>query len=238
MSCFRIGTAARATFTMLMALWFLTAGGCDRSASREVDDTATPGAPEADAATGEQLRLVPPATWTLANASKRDNFARAQYVRPVPEADRENVDAAAATETLTLEQLDPQGLSDPLVFLENLAAEQAQRCDDFDSIVISSGFENGHPSAVRLLRCPRRRVNNSASVSMAKAIAGNDRYYLLVFEKRTAADGSEPLAQVTESDIATWSLYLRQATLCDSRSSEHPCPTSGPSSSPVGQTVP
>ncbi|MEM1229443.1 MAG: hypothetical protein AAGI15_02820 [Pseudomonadota bacterium] len=211
----------------LLAL-LLVAGGCNHRTEGAAKDSASAGSTDINTAQGEQLRLVPPATWALTSASKQGPFARAQYLRPPPDSDGQPPGSQAVTETLTLEQLDPDGLSDPLAFLENLAAEQAQRCDDFNSIVISSGFENGYPSAVRLLRCPRRRVNNTASVSMAKAIAGNDRYYLLVFEKRAAAAGSEPLAHVSESDIASWSLYLRQATVCDSRDREHPCTAPSP----------
>lgn len=181
-------------------------------------------------ASPEQLRLIPPDTWELTASSQLGRFARARYQRQAPERAK---DAASPVETLTLEQLDPDGLDNPIAFLENLAAEQSERCDDFSSTIISSGYENGYPTAVRLMRCPLRRVNRTATVSLAKAIAGNSRYYLLVFEKRAAAStaaGADPVGFVSEEDIASWALYLRQATVCDSsQPAAHPCdaPPSG-----------
>lgn len=178
----------------------------------------------------EQLRLIPPDAWVLTASSKLGQFARAQYQRPLPAppaGDTQPRDDNLPIETLTLEQLDPTGIANPIAFLENLAAEQAERCDDFNSTAISSGYENGYPTAVRLMRCPLRRVNRTATVSLAKAIAGNSRYYLLIFEKRapaTTAAGAEALAFASEEDIASWSLYLRQASLCDSsQPAAHPC---------------
>jgi hypothetical protein len=189
-------------------------------------NTDQPGPP----ASPEQLRLIAPDSWELTASSQLGGFARARYQRQSPERPQ---DAAAPVETLTLEQLDPDGLADPIAFLDNLAAEQAARCDDFSSTIISSGYENGYPTAVRLMRCPLRRVNRTATVSLAKAIAGNSRYYLLVFEKRAAtstAAGADPVGFVSEEDIASWALYLRQATLCDSsQPAEHPCARTPPS---------
>ncbi len=170
----------------------------------------------------EQLYLIPPNGWTLSAASNRERFRSARYLRDP---------AASQLESLTFEYMDPTDLPDPITFLESMAAEQNERCESFSSVAISSGLENGYPSAVRLLRCPRRKVNRASTVSLAKAIAGQEGYYVIVFEKTTNSSMGEDgwkSDHVSEEDMARWSLYLRQVTVCDPRTSEHPCPDSAP----------
>ncbi|MGI9325931.1 MAG: hypothetical protein ACR2PZ_11975 [Pseudomonadales bacterium] len=166
----------------------------------------------------EQLYLIPPKGWTLSAASNRERFRSARYLRDP---------AALQLESLTFEYMDPTDMPDPISFLESMAAEQNERCESFSSVAISSGLENGYPSAVRLLRCPRRKVNRASTVSLAKAIAGQDGYYLVVFEKNANSSRGEDgwkSDHVSEEDMARWSLYLRQVTVCDPRTQEHPCP--------------
>lgn len=175
---------------------------------------------QAPPANNEQLYLIPPNGWTLSAASNRERFRSARYLRDP---------AASQLESLTFEYMDPKDLPDPITFLKSMAAEQSERCESFSSVAINSGLENGYPSAVRLLRCPRRKVNRASTVSLAKVIAGQEGYYLIVFEKTANSSMGEDgwkSDHVSEEDMARWSLYLRQVTVCDPRTSEHPCPDS------------
>lgn len=208
----------------------LLLAGCSNNES--VARSAGSEAVSAEIDVGEQLQIIPPTGWQLAASSNRGNFRRARYVR-LPDADA-TTEAAAdrSVESLTFEYLDPQGLPDPIAFLEAMAAEQSERCEAFSSTGIGAGLENGYASAVRLLRCPYRKVNKSSTVSLAKAIAGNDGYYLIVFEKRAPASRSAQgwrIDHVTEADVANWSLYLKRARVCDTQRPDHPCVDPGQS---------
>lgn len=207
----------------LFGVALLTLAACNNDTQSTPD--SPPGATTSAPTAGEQLRILPPKGWQLTASSNRGNFRRARYVRTAPDT----TDAAAtpdSVESLTFEYLDPNGLPDPIQFLEAMAAEQNERCEAFSSRGVGAGLENGYASAVRLLSCPYRKVNKSSTVSLAKAIAGNDGYYLIVFEKRAPSQRTETgwdTGHVTEDDIATWSLYLRRTTVCDTERPAHPC---------------
>ena len=202
----------------IVGLALLTLAGCNKDTQSNNENQPATAAPAPIA--GEQLRIVPPNGWQLSASSNRGNFRRARYVRTDPETTSDSV------ESLTFEYLDPDGLPDPIQFLEAMAAEQNDRCEAFSSRGVGAGLENGYASAVRLLSCPYRKVNKSSTVSLAKAIAGNDGYYLIVFEKRAPSRRTEAgwdTGHVSEDDIANWSLYLRRTTVCDSERPAHPC---------------
>ena len=204
----------------LVACLLLALAGCnnDSASSNQSGSSAVVDAP----IPGEQLQILPPNGWQLTASSNRGNFRRARYVR-IPEVQRTATDPV---ESLTFEYLDPEGLPDPIKFLEAMALEQSERCESFTSTAIGAGLDNGYESAVRLLRCPYRKVNKSSTISLAKAIAGNDGYYLVVFEKRAPSrrdDNGWSTSHVTEADIANWSLYLRSTRVCDSEREAHPC---------------
>ncbi|MFK7916131.1 MAG: hypothetical protein AB8B93_19615 [Pseudomonadales bacterium] len=209
--------------TVLAVAALLTLAGCNND-SPSPQNKAAPAAVEPPQV-GEQLQILPPNGWQLSASSNRGNFRRARYVR-MPTETTAQAPEARSVESLTFEYLDPDGLPDPIQFLEAMAAEQSERCEEFSSRGIGAGLENGYPSAVRLLSCPYRKVNKSSTVSLAKAIAGNNGYYLIVFEKRgpsrRTASGWDT-SHVSEDDIASWSLYLRSTKACDTERAEHPC---------------
>lgn len=217
-----------ALLSSLFAAGLLTGCSSSESDGRASEaQTSTPIGVTTEPVVGEQLQIVPPNGWQLTASSNTGKFRRARYERTASaEQATEGVAARDVVESLTFEYLDPTGLPEPIAFLESMAAEQAQRCENFSSTGIGAARENGYPSAVRLLSCPYRKVNKRSTVSLAKAIAGNAGYYLVVFEKQARAQRNETgwsTDHVSESDIASWSLYLRRTRVCDSERSEHPC---------------
>lgn len=192
-------SALRSTGRLLLVL--LTACSAPESAPPTTDGSPATGP------AGEQLRVVPPTGWTLESSSNRGDFKRARYLRD-PDAE--------VIESLTFEAFPAADQADPLEFLDALATDEADRCNEFSREPTFAGDERGLKVAVELHRCPRRPVNGRATVSLIKVIQGRETYAVITLAKearaRSSADGWKT-DFVEEADVARWALYLKNAFL-------------------------
>ena len=92
-------------------------------------------------------------------------------------------------------------------------ASGQKHCAVFDAEVLFEGMVNGYEAV--LWRSDCERSNKAASSFMHLAVAGKDAYYLV-----QKAWQFKP----TEENAAIWLKYMRSVSLCDTRSSAHPCP--------------
>lgn len=114
---------------------------------------------------------------------------------------------------------------DPIDLLTTLARDQSQTCEHFSAFNTFSGLENGYPTSVRLFSCGRNRLNDRGQVTMIKAIAGNEKTYVILRARRMPAFGADD-DPIPAEEVANWSLYMRAIGVCDRAGSEHPCPES------------
>lgn len=187
----------------LAAILALTLCGCSAPDPAELAQDSDPSAETA----GEQLRVIPPKGWILVSSSNQGTFKRARYVRE-PDAE--------VLESLTLEAFPAADQVDPLAFLDALATDEADRCNDFSRQPTFTGRERGAQVAVELHRCPRRPVNGQATVSLIKVIQGQETYAVITLAKETRArSGADGWRTdfVEEADVARWALYLKNAYL-------------------------
>jgi len=126
-------------------------------------------------------------------------------------------------EALRFESSRSDPLPDPLDSLDALAAEQSTRCPSLEHYSTFAGVENGYPTAVRLYLCKEDEDTGRASVTLTKAIQGND-WFFLISRQRNAPPPPSGLDLMSPDDMAAWSLYMRTVTVCDPRDDAHPCP--------------
>ena len=160
--------------------------------------------------------------------------------KPSPETAEVSVATATATveasetddgwtEKITFERLLGTPVADPLEYLDALKKDTSAACKEGAFHPIASGFENGYPSAVALIVCPKQAVTNTGQLTMIKVIQGNIAFYTITRSIRTAPfppdeKGSPVEPPVEKETIGGFSVYLKAISVCDPTRPDHPCP--------------
>lgn len=229
----RTRAARGAASVLLAALW---AAGCGGEAAApsvgDADAAPTPAVATGTApATGEQLMASPPSGWVETAAMNTPALRMAEYGPPGSVAEPPLSFAADTVERITFEAQTGQPLPDPIDFVLGISRDLHERCDPFYDVNVASDFENGYPTSVRLMICAEYRDSAHGQIVMAKAIQGNDAFYVITRRRMTAPirDGAEPLSP---AEMAEWTTFLNRIFVCDTGKPEHPC------TSPQEVTVP
>lgn len=189
----------------------------------------------------EQLTLPSPDGWRTLTNLVAPLLRRSEFAVPA---------AGDGTDKLSFEwfahALAP-GL-DPLDMAAQLAAGVRRECRGSRDNPVFAGYENGYPTAVRLITCPRRRPSGAAGsdgereigeVLMLKAIEGATGHWLIVRGRQVApfvanadadagAGADAGSASLSADTVRAWTEDFRTITLCDpERSDAHPCPAEG-----------
>ena len=179
-----------------------------------------PEAPAADSAApreGELLLAAPPPGWVETGALQTPALRMAEY-GPAQQTEGQ-------LERVTFEAQGGQPLPDPIEFVLAVSRDLEARCKGFEDVNISSGHENGYPTSVRLMICPEFDDSPHGQVVMAKAIQGNEQFYVIT--RRLQVPPMEGQGQpLTAQAMAEWTTHIRAVQVCDTRSNEHPCPQS------------
>jgi hypothetical protein len=208
-------TAAGTCRGLLVATCLLTLAACADRAEQGAERVAT--TEPAGPATGELLIAAPPTGWVEVSALNEDKLRIAQYTDPA-NLTPDQVDS------VRFESQAGAPLPDPIDFVLGVREELRQNCEGFRDFPISAGYENGYPTAVRLLLCRAQGDPKRGLVRLVKAIQGQEHFYV-VSRSRSSAPfeaGSEPM---TEDEMAVWSSWIRAIRVCDTRDPDHPCPT-------------
>jgi hypothetical protein len=164
---------------------------------------------------GELLLAAPPPGWVETAAMQTPALRMAEFGPAQP--------AEGELERLTVEAQPGQPLPDPIEFVLAVSRDLEARCQGFQNINISSGHENGYPTSVRLMICPKFRDAPQGQVVMAKAIQGDEQFYVVTRRLQVPAmqGRGQPL---TAQAMAQWSTHLKAVQVCNTRSAKHPCP--------------
>lgn len=84
-----------------------------------------------------------------------------------------------------------------------------------DAQPVVASVENGYPSLLWILDCPRNPATNKPELTWFKAVQGNDSFY--VVQKAFKFTPSK-------EQIVRWIGYLKAVRVCDSRIAERACP--------------
>lgn len=177
---------------------------------------------------GEILIGSAPAGWMEAGGLNRGTLRIAEYANPAT-LTPDLVDTARFESQATLP------LPDPIDFVLGASAELAARCQGFEDHPVFAGYENGYPTAVRLMFCRRHGDPSRGEVRMVKAIQGKEQFYI-VSRSRMTAPLEPDVVPLDAAEMAAWSEWFGGITLCDTRLPAHPCPatvTTAPAEEPA-----
>ncbi len=223
---------------------FLLNGTCMTQAAVE----ATPAA----ALPKETLLAAPPNGWTQIGGTQSGALKLAEYV---PTAQLEaNPEAARGDwkEKITLERLDGTPIPDPLEFLDGLRADHLASCSQGSYTPIAAAEENGYPTAVAMLECPKLSVTDAGQITLIKVIQGDEAFYTITRAMRARPWLRSPLEEVGDEKakgdakdepkedvnsayaspplpidptlIGGASIWLRAIKVCNPADPDHGCP--------------
>jgi hypothetical protein len=155
---------------------------------------------------GEQLLVEIPEGWVAVNSIQQQELHIAEYLDPT------NL-TAERVDSVRLEALTGDPLPDPIEFLGGLRDLLRENCKGFVDFPISTGFENGFPSAVRLMLCREQKEPTRGLIRMVKAIQGDQAFYIVSRSRSTPpfTAGNEPMSV---EDMGYWSAWIGAVRLC------------------------
>jgi len=164
----------------------------------------------------ERLIATAPDKWNLVYQLNNNSSRLSDYVPPG------ETDELWSTK-LSFESFRDMVDMDPIQILLAEAANDNEHCKFIQHFSLYSGYENDYPSSVRLFFCGENTFVNKGEIKMVKAIRGDDYFYLVKILKRVEPfEANQP--DFAEEEIAEWSSYLRNITLCNTSKPDHPCP--------------
>lgn len=241
-----MGVSTLKRFLACTAPWLIGLAACANSPANNASSpipltVAQTAAEEVVARQAEQLIGEAPGGWAQIGGTVTDKLKMATFV-PKPSTQTGEVSASAAgeqgetsdadggwTEKITFERLLGAPVADPLEYLEELKKDTLAACKEGAFLPVASGFENGYPSAVALIVCPKQAITNTGQLTMIKVIQGNAAFYTITRSIRTAPfpadeNGKPSEPPVEKETIGGFSVYLKAISVCDPARPAHPCP--------------
>jgi hypothetical protein len=103
----------------------------------------------------------------------------------------------------------------PRAFMEDIAERWRTACPEAaEAHTVADALENGYPTRVWLLHCPKNPQSGKPEITWFKAVEGNDAFYVV-----QKAFRFEP----SKEQITRWMGYLRKVSVCDQRIAERAC---------------
>jgi hypothetical protein len=187
--------------------------GCDAPGTTK---TETGSAADAAPQTGELLIASAPEGWVQVGGLNQGHVRIAEYANP------ENL-SPDRVDSVRFESQAGDPLPDPIDFLLGMREELREQCKGIRDFPISSGYENGYETSVRLMLCREKGDPPRGEVRMIKAIRGAEQFYI-VSRSRNVPPFAPEQEPMTVEDMAIWSAWFGGIRLCDTRKAEHPCP--------------
>ena len=187
--------------------------GCDAKGTAKSNEGAAADAPPQ---TGELLIASAPEGWVQVGGLNQGQVRIAEYANP------ENL-SPDRVDSVRFESQAGDPLPDPIDFLLGMREELRGQCKGVRDFPISSGYENGYPTSVRLMLCREKGDTPRGEVRMVKAIRGAEQFYI-VSRSRNAPPFAPEQEPMSVEDMAIWSAWFARVHVCDTRSTEHSCP--------------
>jgi hypothetical protein len=237
-----MGISTLKRFLLGTALWLIGLTACAISpVKNDASPVAKTVSQDGTTLQNEQLIAEAPGGWVQSGGTVTDTLKMATFI-PKPSTagaevnsttTSEEGEASAAdggwTEKITFERLLGTPVADPLEYLDELKKDTLAACKEGAFLPVASGFENGYPSAVAFIVCPRQAITNSGQLTMIKVIQGNAAFYTITRSIRTAPfppdeNGKPGEPPVEKETIGGFSVYLKAISVCDPTRPAHPCP--------------
>jgi len=157
--------------------------------------------------TGENLLIALPDGYRIDFQQKQ---GKAQITEMVPKAES----VKNWTEMLTVQVF--YGLkSTPAQFRDRINDLWRTSCPGAQSAPLASAVENGYPVTMWLAFCPLNKETGKPELTFMKALQGKDSFYVVQKAFKFAP---------SKEQTATWTQYLRQVSVCDTRLPDRACP--------------
>ena len=240
-----MGISTLKRFLFCTVPWLFGLIGLTACASSSVQNESRPGAETVTEDVmphhEEQLIGEAPGGWVQISGTVTETLKMATFL-PKPSSEIGEVNPASAseqdetsepdggwTEKITFERLLGTPVADPLEYLDELKKDTLAACKEGAFLPVASGFENGYPSAVAFIVCPKQAITNSGQLTMIKVIQGNAAFYTITRSIRTAPfpadeNGKPGEPPVEKETIGGFSVYLKAISVCDPARPAHPCP--------------
>jgi hypothetical protein len=156
----------------------------------------------------ENLLFSPPKDFKIGFQSSRDNRLMTEWV-PAAETVED------WTQMLTV-QIYRGGTVDAATFLQGVGKRYMDACPGTTAKGIFTGQINGYVVSMLLLKCPRNPGTGKPETTAFRVIRGKDALYSVQRAWR---------AVPSDQDVDDAMHALSKVTVCDTRASEHPCPS-------------
>ncbi|HVI50983.1 MAG TPA: hypothetical protein VM661_07225 [Candidatus Sulfotelmatobacter sp.] len=173
-------------------------------------------AQQAPALQGEQLFVLPPQGWVPAFHDTQGNV---ELVELVPQGQT----MSTWTEMLMVQLVNGKPSQTPEEVLKNQQEQVKQLCEDSGFGPVGSAKENGYDTAIQAMACTKSKKYGKGELNLFKVVRGNERLYILNRAWRGDPFDKAHLPVPPETTKA-WLSFMQQATVCDSRDGQRPCP--------------
>ena len=165
----------------------------------------------------EQLLAAAPEAWKVTNTKQYTSMRIVELVPP-------DSNTSSWAEKLSIESFSTNPLPDPIQLLDTKQQNLKYECEQLESRVTYSGYENNYPTSIRLFNCNRDKLTQMQKILLVKAILGNEHVYIVSREMRLGKQQENISPEVIQKTVARWSTYLSTISVCDSSHQQHPCP--------------
>lgn len=119
------------------------------------------------------------------------------------------------TDLITMQVFYQRGDLKPADFESDMVTKWAASCPGSNYQPVKAGVENGYEFSFWILACDRNPATGQGEYAFVKVVRGNDAFYSV-----QKAFKSDP----TNDQIVTWSKFMSQVRVCDSRIAARACP--------------
>ena len=113
-------------------------------------------------------------------------------------------------------------IESPSTFLDRIEAGIRKSCKDVKSDSPGVVVDNGYEAAVQFVACANETHTGNGTLSLTKAINGNEGFYMV----RRAWRGkpfSIDTMPISRQEFSIWLNQINAAKVCDTRGTDHPC---------------
>ena len=110
----------------------------------------------------------------------------------------------------------------PNAFAKRMIAAFGGRCDSYDGGRPLLSRANGYLSSQILLICGRNKTTGKGSLTVIRAIAGTDNFY--VVQRAWHGDSFKgDRTPISKAQFKDWTSFMQAVSVCDTRKADHPC---------------
>lgn len=165
---------------------------------------------------GERLLMNAPAGWSAIPIQRGDKMVISRLFPPGEGEKQWN-------QAITV-QMYPNSEQSARAFIEGIVAYSRDNCEAAGPGPVNEAQNNGYPTATVTITCTKGRTSGLGSFALVQAIRGREALYVVQRQWRGPPFGRDQNPAFPPEMLKDWGEFARTVSLCDTRSSKHPCP--------------